>query len=102
LVALGGSDPSGGFHLRTLSFGRTLDNHGAHFEYSCYSPRRRRFEYISNSNEFKLLQNLSYFDQSKNGLPQPKKFEIKYSFEDLEKMNNSLHRNSFRFVMEFK
>jgi hypothetical protein len=32
-------------------------------------PRWRRFEYISNSNEFKLLQNLPNFDQSKNGLP---------------------------------
>jgi hypothetical protein len=31
-----------------------------------YSPGRRRFEYISNSNEFKLLQNLSNFDRSKN------------------------------------
>jgi hypothetical protein len=28
----------------------------------CYSPRRRWFEHISNSNESKLLQNLSNFD----------------------------------------
>jgi hypothetical protein len=34
----------------------------------CYSPRWWRFEYISNSNEFKLLQNLSNFDQSKNSV----------------------------------
>jgi hypothetical protein len=27
-----------------------------------YSPRQQCFEYISNSNEFKLLQNLSNFD----------------------------------------
>jgi hypothetical protein len=35
----------------------------------CYSPGRRRFENNSNSNEFKLLQNLSNFDRSKNSLP---------------------------------
>jgi hypothetical protein len=34
-----------------------------------YSLRRRRFKYISNSNEFKLLQNLTKFDRYKNGLP---------------------------------
>jgi hypothetical protein len=59
------------------------------------------FEYISNSNQFKLLQNLSIFDQSKSGLSCPKKFEIKYGFEALEKMNNVLHRNFFRFTMNF-
>jgi hypothetical protein len=34
----------------------------------CYSPGRWWFEYISNSNEFKLLQNISNFDRSKNDL----------------------------------
>jgi hypothetical protein len=35
LVALGGSDPTSGFHLRTLIFGRPHDNYGTHFEYGC-------------------------------------------------------------------
>jgi hypothetical protein len=66
-----------------------------------YSPGGRRFEYISNLNEFKLLQNLSYFPQSKNGLPYPENFEIKYSFEALEKMNNFLYRNFLKFGIDF-
>jgi hypothetical protein len=33
LVALGGSDPTGRFQLRTLSFGRPHSNHGTHFGY---------------------------------------------------------------------
>jgi hypothetical protein len=33
LVALGNTDPTGGFHLRTLSFGRPHDNRGTHFGY---------------------------------------------------------------------
>jgi hypothetical protein len=33
LVALDGSDPTGGFRLQTLSFGRPRGNHGAHFGY---------------------------------------------------------------------
>jgi hypothetical protein len=33
MVALGGSDPTCGFHLVTLSIGRSLGNHGAHFGY---------------------------------------------------------------------
>jgi hypothetical protein len=31
-----------------------------------------------------------------------KKIEIKYVFEDLEEMNNFLHRNFFGFGMDFK
>jgi hypothetical protein len=38
LVALGGSDPTGGFHLQTLSFGRPHGNHGTHFGYVCCIP----------------------------------------------------------------
>jgi hypothetical protein len=41
LVALGGSDPTSGFCLRTLSFDRPLDSHGAHFGYGCRIPRCR-------------------------------------------------------------
>jgi hypothetical protein len=33
LVALGNTDPTGGFHLRTLSFGRPHGNRGTHFGY---------------------------------------------------------------------
>jgi hypothetical protein len=36
LVALGGSDLSGRFRLRTLSIGRHHDNRGARFGYGCH------------------------------------------------------------------
>jgi hypothetical protein len=68
----------------------------------CYSPGRRWFDYILNSNEFKLPQNLPNFDRSKNNLFLVEQFGIKYGFEGLEKMNNFLHRNFFRFGMDFK
>jgi hypothetical protein len=35
LVALGGSDPTDGFRLQTLSFGRPHDNRETHFRYDC-------------------------------------------------------------------
>jgi hypothetical protein len=38
LVALGGSDLSGGFCLRILSFGRPHGNHGTHFKYGFRIP----------------------------------------------------------------
>jgi hypothetical protein len=38
LVALGGSDPTSGVCLRTLSFGRPLDNCGAHLGYDFHIP----------------------------------------------------------------
>jgi hypothetical protein len=41
LVALGDSDPTGQFCLATLSFGRLLINHGAHFGYGCHILRCR-------------------------------------------------------------
>jgi hypothetical protein len=34
--------------------------------------------------------------------PPSKKIGIKYGFEELEKMNNFLHRSFFRFGMDFK
>jgi hypothetical protein len=51
---------------------------------------------IQISNEFILFQNPTKFGQSKIDLSLLKNFEIKYGFEDLEKMNNLLHRNFFR------
>jgi hypothetical protein len=41
--------------------------------------------------------NFPNFDRSENDLPELQNFEIKYSFEDLEKMNNFLHRRFIRF-----
>jgi hypothetical protein len=38
LVALGSSDPTGGLHLRTVSFGRPHGNRGTHFGYGCHIP----------------------------------------------------------------
>jgi hypothetical protein len=51
----------------------------------------------SNLIGFKRFQIASNFDCPKNALPELKFFEIKYGFEGLEKMNNFLHRNVFRF-----
>jgi hypothetical protein len=38
VVALGGSNSTGGFHLGTLSFSRPHGNRGAHFGYGCHIP----------------------------------------------------------------
>jgi hypothetical protein len=56
----------------------------------------------SNSNHFKTYSNHSNFDRLKNGLPELKKIELKYGFEDIEKVNNFLHRSFSRFRMDFK
>jgi hypothetical protein len=37
LVALGDSDPTSGFRLGTVSFGRPHGNRGTHFGYGCRS-----------------------------------------------------------------
>jgi hypothetical protein len=39
---------------------------------------------------------------SKKDLPELENFEIKYGFEDLEEMNNVLHRNFLRIVMDLE
>jgi hypothetical protein len=55
--------------------------------------------------KFKLFQKhliFSNFDRFKFDLPELQKFGIKYGFEDLEEMNNILHRSQFGFGMSFK
>jgi hypothetical protein len=47
----------------------------------------------SNSNHFEYFQIHSNFERSKKDLPGLENFEIKYGFEDLEKMNNVIYRN---------
>jgi hypothetical protein len=55
LVALGGPDPTGGFHLGTLSFGRHLDNHGARLGYNFCMPCCRSWGDVQRVGEvFKL------------------------------------------------
>jgi hypothetical protein len=44
-----------------------------------------RFQIQMDSNQVDIVSN---FNRSKNGLPELQKFEIKYVFEDLKKMNN--------------
>jgi hypothetical protein len=56
----------------------------------------------SNSIQFKRFQIASNFDHPKSAHPKLEKFEINYGFEALKKMNNSLHRNFFRFGIDFK
>jgi hypothetical protein len=47
-------------------------------------------------NPFKFeFQTRSNLDWSKNDVPELQKFEIKYDFEYLKKVNNVLHRNFF-------
>jgi hypothetical protein len=42
------------------------------------------------------------FNSFEEDLPEFKKFEVKYGFEDLEEMNNFLHRNFHRFGMDLE
>jgi hypothetical protein len=54
-----------------------------------------------NPNDFKSIQNRSNFDRSKKGLLELDFFEIKYGFEGFDE-RNFLHRNFFRFEMDFE
>jgi hypothetical protein len=51
-----------------------------------------KFEFLARTN----------FDGSKNDLLGLQKFKIKYGFEDLEKINNFLHRNFFMLGRYFE
>jgi hypothetical protein len=51
------------------------------------------------SNIFQIISNLV---RSKKGLPNLKKFDIKYSSEGFEDGNNFLHRNLFIFERDFE
>jgi hypothetical protein len=54
-------------------------------------------------NKFQLFQNPFILDSNRNWSPQAKiVFEVNYGFDDLETMNKFLHRNFFRFVMDFE
>jgi hypothetical protein len=57
---------------------------------------------IQNLNGFKLISNPSNFTQFKKDLPLLRKFEIKYGCEGFQERKNFLHRNFFRFKMDFK
>jgi hypothetical protein len=46
---------------------------------------------------FKNIQTFSNFDRSQFDLSELQKFGITYGFEDLERMDNFLHRNFFTF-----
>jgi hypothetical protein len=49
-----------------------------------------------------MISNRSNFNWLKKDFTKLKKFEIKYGFGGFEKRNNLLHRNFFRFKMDFK
>jgi hypothetical protein len=51
------------------------------------------------SNRLKLYSN---FDCFKKDIPEIQKFEIKYGCEGFEERNNFLHRNFFRFEIDFE
>jgi hypothetical protein len=65
----------------------------------CRWPARKEqycFSFIQNYlNEFELIR-------WKGRLPIQKKIQIKYRFEGFEERNNVLHRNFFRFEVEFE
>jgi hypothetical protein len=48
------------------------------------------------------IQFVSKFYRPKKDLPNLENFGTKYGFEDIEKINNFLHRNYFRFEMCFE
>jgi hypothetical protein len=56
-----------------------------------------KFKPVSNQ-----IQVISNFGQPKKNLPELKKIEIKYGCEIFEERNNFLHRNFFRFKMDFE
>jgi uncharacterized protein YdhG (YjbR/CyaY superfamily) len=57
----------------------------------------------SNSNEIQMeFKSFPKFDQSKKDFPELENFEIKYGCEGFEERNNLIHRNIFRFKMDFK
>jgi hypothetical protein len=47
-------------------------------------------------------QNCSDFVCSKQDLPEVEKFEIKYNSYSFEEMTNFIHRNFFRFKLDFE
>jgi hypothetical protein len=51
----------------------------------------------SNRFQIRKVQKHSNFDRSQFDLPELQKFGITYGFEDLERMDNFLHRNFFTF-----
>jgi hypothetical protein len=61
-----------------------------------------KFDSNSNSNGFKQIQTVSKFDRPKRDLPKIKKIEIKYSCEGFEERNIFLHRNFFKFEINFE
>jgi hypothetical protein len=56
-------------------------------------------KFQTDSNHIQILLN---FNGSKKYPSELKKFEIKYFFEGFDERNNFLHRNLFRFEMDFK
>jgi hypothetical protein len=55
------------------------------------------FKPFQNFKRFKNVQIFPNCDRSKFDIHELQKFEIKYGFEDLEKVNIFLHRNFFIF-----
>jgi protein involved in ribonucleotide reduction len=70
-----------------------------------HSPGRRGVKnglnHFQNSNGSKTFI-FPNFDRSKFGIPALQKFEIKYSFEDIKKMNNFIYRNFFKFERDLE
>jgi hypothetical protein len=56
----------------------------------------KRFKPFPNSNCSKQIQMVPNFDRSEKCLSMLRKISIKYSFEDLEEMNNFFHRSFLR------
>jgi hypothetical protein len=53
----------------------------------------------ANSNSIQIIP---IFNRTKKDIPKLKKIEIKYDFERFEEGNNLLHRNFFKFEMDFE
>jgi hypothetical protein len=51
------------------------------------------------SNQIQIHSN---FDRSKHDFPKLKKFEIKYGFQGFDERNNFIHKNVFRFKVDFE
>jgi hypothetical protein len=63
---------------------------------------KKRFKPFPKFKRFKNVYFFPNFDRSKFGIPALQKFEIKYSFEDIKKMNNFIYRNFFKFERDLE
>jgi hypothetical protein len=70
---------------------------------TCARPGLKGFTQIQmDSNMIQMISNLFKLYLIKTGHSRCQKIEIKYDFEGFEERNNFLHRDFFRFELDFE